>query len=73
MRSLKLGSLGLLIVLTGVALLWVTNAIARENLTDVATKAVGAVIVLVLASLAWSMIRGDTSAPTSDSTDKPVP
>ena len=73
MRSLKIGSLGLLIVMTGVALLWVTNAMPHEDLTDVAAKAVGAVVVLVLASLAWSMIRGDRSVPADDSTDKPVP
>jgi hypothetical protein len=72
MRSLKLGSFGLLIVLTGVALLWVTNAMPQEDLTDVATKAVGAVVVLVLASLAWSVLRGEKSA-TTDSTDKPAP
>ena len=73
MRSLKIGSLGLLIVLTGVALLWVTDAMPHEDLTDVATKAVGAVVVLVLASLAWSVLRGDKATSTTDSSDKPVP
>ena len=71
MRSLKLGALGLLIVLTGIMLLWVTEALPREELRDLAPKAIGAVLVLVLASFAWSTLRGTPS--DRDQTDKPVP
>src|SRR6185503_12457885 len=53
MRSLRLGALGLLIVITGILLLWVTNAVPRADITDIAVKAIGAVLVLVLASFAW--------------------
>jgi len=71
MRSLRLGALGLLIVITGILLLWVTNAVPRADITDIAVKAIGAVLVLVLASFAWDAIRG--TQPASDHTDKPVP
>jgi hypothetical protein len=71
MRSLKLGALGLLIVITGVMLLWVTDAVPRADLSDIALKAIGAVVVLVLASFAWDAVRGTPAS--SDSTDKPVP
>ena len=70
MRSLKLGALGLLVVVTGIMLLWVTDAVPRDDLKDIAAKAIGGVIVLVLASYVWSLMR----APgTTDHTDKPVP
>jgi hypothetical protein len=70
MRSLKLGALGLLVVITGIMLLWVTDAVPRDDLKDIAPKAIGAVLVLVLASYVWSAMRGE---PSGDHTDKPVP
>lgn len=52
-------------------LLWVTDALPRDELRDMAPKAIGAVLILTLASFAWSAMRG---APHErDSTDKPVP
>ncbi|HMC54020.1 MAG TPA: hypothetical protein VKH19_02520 [Gemmatimonadaceae bacterium] len=71
MRSLKLGALGLLVVITGVMLLWATNAVPRADIPDIAMKSIAAVLVLVLASFAWDAIHG-TPAST-DHTDKPVP
>jgi len=71
MKPLKLGALSLLIVLTGILLLWVTEAVPRAELREMTPKAIGVVLVLILASYAWSVLRGE---PTStDHTDKPVP
>ena len=71
MRIVKLGVLAALIVVTGLALLWVTEAVPRADLRDMAPKALGAVAILVIASYVWSILRGRTGAV--DATDKPVP
>lgn len=70
MRPLRLGALGLLIVVTGILLLWVTNAIPSKDLRDLAPKAIGAVVILVLASIAWDAFRRPQHV---DSSDKPAP
>jgi len=71
MRTVKLGVLGALIVVTCLALLWVTEVVPRADIKDIAPKALGAVVVLVIASVVWSAISGKTSK--MDNTDKPVP
>jgi hypothetical protein len=71
MRIAKLGVLAALIVLTILALLWVTEAVPREQLTDIAPKALGAILVLEVAALIWSRVRGRTRV--SEGSEKPVP
>jgi len=71
MKSLKVSALGLLVVLTGIMVLWITEAVPREELRNAAPKAIGVVLVLMLASFAWSTLRG--APPDRDHTDKPVP
>ena len=71
MRIAKLGFLGALIVVTGLALLWVTEAVPHEDVREMAPKALGAVVVLVLAGLVWNALRGNPME--RDETDKPVP
>ena len=70
MRSAKLGLVAALIVVTGLALLWITEAVPRADVEDMAPKALLALAVLVIAGIVWSMLRG-TSSP--DDTDKRVP
>jgi hypothetical protein len=70
-RAVKIGVLAALIVVTGLALLWMTEAIPRADVREMTPKALGAVLVLVLASLAWSAVRGNPAG--RDDTDKPVP
>jgi hypothetical protein len=71
MRPAKLGILAALIVVTGLALLWVTEAVPRDDLWDMAPKALGAVAILTIAGIIWSSMRG--SPHTRDDSDKPVP
>lgn len=71
MRSAKLGAVAALIVLAVVGVLWVTEAVPRDDLKDVAPKALGAILILVLAGVAWSAMRGPAGA--TDETDKKVP
>jgi hypothetical protein len=71
MRLAKLGALGALLVATCLGLLWITEAVPRDQLEDVALKALGAVAILVVAGFAWSAIRGRGAG--ADTTDKPVP
>lgn len=71
MRVIKLGGIAVLIVSTSLALLWVTEAIPRADVRDIAPKALGAVLVVMLAGVVWAAFRGGTDLP--DSTDKPVP
>ena len=71
MRIAKLGAVAALLVVTGLALLWVTEAIPRADVENMAPKALGAVVVLVIAGVVLSMMRG--SSTTRDDTDKPVP
>jgi hypothetical protein len=71
MRAAKIGAVAALVVLTGLALLWVTEAVPRADIQDMAPKALGAVAVLVLAGILWSVLRGGAGA--RDDTDKPVP
>lgn len=70
-RTLKLGLIGALIVLTVLGLLWVTEAIPRDDVAAMAPKALGAIVILILAAAAYSMLRGGSHQP--DRTDKPVP
>ena len=65
------GAVAALIVLAVVGVLWMTEAVPRDDLQDVALKALGAILVLVLAGVAWSAMRGTTGTP--DETDKKVP
>ncbi len=71
MRVLKLGAIAGLVVITGLALLWVTEAIPREDVRDIAPKALGAVLVLIVAGAVLVSVRGKSDVP--DPTDKPVP
>ena len=71
MRAAKLGAVAALIVLAVVGVLWMTEAVPRDDLQDVTLKALGAILVLVLAGVAWSAMRGPTATP--DETDKKVP
>jgi hypothetical protein len=71
MRSAKLGAVAALIVLAVVGVLWVTEAVPRDDLKDVAPKALGAILILVLVGVAWSAMRGPAGA--ADETDKKVP
>jgi hypothetical protein len=71
MRAAKLGTVAALIVLAVAGVLWMTEAVPRDDLQDVALKALGAILVLVLAGVAWSAMRGAHGAP--DETDKKVP
>jgi len=70
MRSAKLGLAAVLIVMTGLTLLWVTEAIPRAEIERMAPKALLAVAVLVVAGILWSALRGST---TVDETDKRAP
>ena len=71
MRTAKLGVVAALIVLTALALLWVTEFIPRADIESAAPKAFGAVAVLIFAGLAWSILRGNPGE--RDETDKPAP
>jgi hypothetical protein len=71
MRIAKLGAVATLIVVTVLALLWVTEAMPRADVERMAPKAIGAIVVLVAAAVVLSMLRG--SPTTRDDTDKPVP
>jgi hypothetical protein len=71
MRTAKLGAVAALIVLTALSLLWVTEFIPRDEISRAAPKAFGAVAILVLAGLAWSVLRGNPAE--RDETDKRVP
>ncbi|HJQ22036.1 MAG TPA: hypothetical protein VJ867_16950 [Gemmatimonadaceae bacterium] len=70
MRSLKLGALALLVVVTGILLLWVTDALPAKDLRDLAPKAIGAVLILMLAGFAWDSFRQPDHV---DASDKPAP
>jgi len=71
MRALKLGAVAALVVAATPALLWVTAAIPRDDVADMAPKALGAVAVLVVAGILLGLFR--VGATTPDQTDKPVP
>ncbi len=70
MRSAKLGLVGLLIVGTALTLLWITEAVPRNEVESAAPKALLALGVLVVAGIVWSALRGST---TVDETDKRAP
>lgn len=67
----RVGVLTALVVLTVLALLWVTEAVPRDQIEAIAPKALAALAILVVAGLVGSALRGNADAP--DSTDKPVP
>jgi hypothetical protein len=71
MRALKLGAVAAVIVVTGLALLWVTGAVQRGDIAQMAPKALAAILVLTAAGAVLGAIVGRNDA--SDSTDKPVP
>ena len=71
MRAAKLGAVAALIVLAVMGVLWMTEAVSRDELPGLTFKALGAVLVLVLAGVAWTAVRGSVSGP--DETDKKVP
>ncbi len=70
-RAIRLGLIAALFVATGLALLWVTGAIERDELFTLALRALGVVAILAVAGIAYSALRGRVDAP--DSTDQPVP
>jgi hypothetical protein len=71
MRALKLGAVAAVLVVTGLALLWVTGAIPRGDIAQMAPKALAAILVLTGAGAVLGAVVGRNDAP--DSTDKPVP
>ena len=71
MRAIKFGALSSLLVAAVLALLWVTEAMPRSDVADMAPKAFGAIVVLVLTGVLLTALRGDARTP--DNTDKPVP
>ena len=71
MRMAKLGAVATLIVVTILALLWVTEAMPRTDVENMAPKAIGAIVILVAAGVVLSMLRGSTT--DTDDTDKRVP
>lgn len=71
MRTAKLGAVAALIVLTALALLWVTEFIPRSEIANAAPKAFGAIAILFLAGVAWSVLRGNPAE--RDETDKRAP
>jgi hypothetical protein len=71
MRGLKLGAVAVLLVVAVLALLWVTEAVPRSDVADMAPKALAAVGILVVAGVALGAVAGRTDVP--DQSDKPVP
>jgi hypothetical protein len=71
MRAIKLGAAAALLVVATLALLWITEAVPRADIAEMAPKALGALVVLIVAGVALAALSGKTSAP--DNTDKPVP
>jgi hypothetical protein len=59
------------LVMAVLALLWITEAVPRSDIAEMAPKAFGALVVLIVAGVALDALSGKTNAP--DSTDKPVP
>jgi len=71
MRALRLGAVAALVVAATLALLWVTGAVPRSDIADMAPKAMGAVAVLVVTGVLLGLFRARVDTP--DQTDKPVP
>jgi len=71
MRAIKLGGVAALLVMAVLALLWITEAVPRADIAEMTPKALGGLLVLILAGVALRALTGRTSTP--DSTDKPVP
>jgi hypothetical protein len=59
------------LVLSVLALLWVTEAVPRDDLAQMAPKALAALAVLIVAGALLGAIAGRNDAP--DNTDKRVP
>ncbi len=71
MRAMRLGGLAAVIVAAVLALLWITEAVPRSDVADMAPKALGAIAVIMVAGVVVTAIRGGTGS--ADGTDKPVP
>lgn len=71
MRAAKLGALAALLAFAVIGVLWVTEAVPRQDLKDAMPKTLGAIAILVVAGVVWSLMRGEHGTP--DETDKRVP
>jgi hypothetical protein len=71
MRALKLGAVAAVLVLSVLALLWVTGAVPRADVASMAPKALAALAVLVAGGALLGALAGRNDAP--DATDKRVP
>ena len=71
MRAAKLGALAALLAFAVIGVLWVTEAVPRQDLKDAMPKTLGAIAILVVVGIVVSLLRGQPGTP--DETDKRVP
>jgi hypothetical protein len=68
---MRLWFLILLVAAVILAILWIMEVIPGTEIGGIALKTFGALAVLLVASVAWRIVRGRSNVP--DSTDQPVP
>ena len=70
-QIVKLSLMAAVIIGAVIGVLWATEVVARDDITQIALAAFSGLAVLVLAGFALRGLRGSAQQP--DETDRPVP